>query len=85
MVTISSEMISERLGGQLRNARKKRFPSDNLKVFALRISVSRATLQKMEKGDMSVGIGKYYAAAQVLGVGDGFGTLFTLQESLFDD
>ncbi len=85
MVHNSSRTISERLGGQLRNARKKRFPSDNLGTFALRIGVSRATLQKMEQGDMSVGMGKYYAAAQVLGVEDGFGALFTLQESLFDD
>ncbi|MES9846055.1 MAG: helix-turn-helix transcriptional regulator [Candidatus Sedimenticola sp. PURPLELP] len=75
----------ETIGSQLRTARKRRFPNDDLKSFALRIGVSRATLQKMEKGDMSVGLGKYFAAARVLGLEANFDGLFRMKESLFDD
>ncbi|MGB1109207.1 MAG: helix-turn-helix domain-containing protein [Gammaproteobacteria bacterium] len=74
------------IGVQLRAARKRRFPKDDLSAFALRIGVSRATLQKMEKGDLSVGIGKYFAAAQVLGLENGFRKLFESPAvDLFDD
>lgn len=69
----------------LRDARKRQFPDDNLAAFALRIGVSRATLQKMEKGDLSVSIGKYYSAARVLGLTDGFERLLQMPRSLFDD
>lgn len=73
------------LGINLRLARKKRFPDDGLTEFALRLAVSRATLQKMEKGDLSVTIDKYYQAAEVLGLTEGFHQLLMLQPSLFDD
>lgn len=73
------------LGQNLRTARKQLFPNDTLVDFALRIGVSRATLQKMEQGDLSVALGKYYSAAQVLGLDKPFATLLTPQESLFDD
>ena len=46
------------LGGNLRRARKRRFPKDDLAAFALRIGVSRSTLQKMEKGDLTVALGE---------------------------
>lgn len=72
------------IGAALRKARKLHFPQDDLQNFAVRICVSRATLQKMEKGDLTVGIGKYYEAARVLGVEKGFEALFTEPESLFD-
>ncbi|MES9900666.1 MAG: helix-turn-helix transcriptional regulator [Sedimenticola sp.] len=75
----------EAVGSQLRTARKKRFSTDALKDFSLRIGVSRATLQKMEKGDLSVGLGKYFAAAKVLGLEANFDSLFQIKESLFDD
>lgn len=75
----------EALGQQLRAARKKSFQNDDMQCFALRLSVSRATLQKMEKGDLSVSMGKYYRAAQLLGVEEPFSRLFVLPESLFDD
>ena len=74
-----------RLGAQLRQARKQHFPGDNLSDFALRLGVSRATLQKMEKGDLSVTMGKYYRAAEVLGLTDGFDQLLKPESSLFDD
>jgi transcriptional regulator with XRE-family HTH domain len=73
------------IGEQLKTARKKRFPDDDLMAFALRIGVSRATLQKMEKGDLSVGLGKYYAAAEVLQLENAFRDLFKLKPSLFDE
>ena len=73
------------LGNNLRQARKQRFPGDDLRAFALRIGVSRATLQRMEKGELSVSLGKYYQAAEVLGLDKSFEALLKPQESLFDD
>ena len=73
------------LGSNLRLARKQRFPNDDLKAFALRIGVSRATLQRMEKGELSVTIGKYYQAAEVLGLEQAFEDLLKPRVSLFDD
>lgn len=73
------------LGANLRRARKDRFPTDDLAAFALRIGVSRSTLQKMEKGDLSVATGKYYRAAQILGLTETFHGLLHIEESLFDD
>jgi len=80
------EMIEKlSLGQNLRKARKQSFPRDTLADFALRIGVSRATLQKMEQGDLSVALGKYYSAAEVLGLSDAFNELMKPEESLFDD
>ncbi len=73
------------LGHNLREARKKRFPNDDMASFALRIGISRATLQKMEKGDLSVSLKHYYQAAKLLNVERGFTQLFRIEESLFDD
>ena len=73
------------LGNNLRQARKQRFPNDDLRAFALRIGVSRATLQRMEKGELSVTLGKYYRAAQLLDLSQPFEALLKPQESLFDD
>lgn len=73
------------LGQRLRAARKRHFPRDDLAAFALRIGVSRATLQKMEKGDLSVSIGRYYTAARVLGLAATFDALLDEPASLFDD
>lgn len=72
------------LGESLRTARRRRFPGDDLAAFALRIGVSRSTLQKMEKGDLSVTIGKYYRAGEILGLADTFDGLLRGTESLFD-
>ena len=70
------------IGNQLRAARKQYFPDDDLATFALRVGVSRATLQKMEKGDLSVGLGKYYEAAKVLQLEHTFDGLFTVKPLL---
>ncbi len=77
--------ILEQLGAGLRQARKTKFPQDDMQAFALRIGVSRATLQKMEKGDLSVSLKQYYQAAILLGTEQGFQQLFKLEKSLFDD
>lgn len=73
------------LGQNLRNARKRQFPNDDMQAFATRIAVGRATLQRMEKGDLSVSMAKYYQAAQVLGLEAPFAELLRPQTSLFDD
>ncbi len=73
------------LGKNLLNARKKKFPMDNMKGFSLRIGISRATFQKIEKGDLSVSLKHYYQAAKILGIEEDFARLFLLKESLFDD
>lgn len=82
---LSHVNILPALGNNLRQSRKQRFPGDDLRAFALRIGVARATLQRMEKGDLSVSLGKYYRAAEVLGLDKSFEDLLKPQESLFDD
>jgi DNA-binding XRE family transcriptional regulator len=73
------------LGLKLRTARKARFPKDTQSDFALRAGVSRATYQKMEKGDLSVAIGSYFNAAKILKLEKGFSALFDMPLSLFDE
>lgn len=73
------------VGRNLKLARKQYYPSDDLHAFALRIGVSRATLQRMEKGDLSVSLGRYYQAARVLRLESPFTQLLAPPVSLFDD
>jgi transcriptional regulator with XRE-family HTH domain len=73
------------LGDNLKKARKKRFPADKLRDFALRIGVSPTTYVKMEKGALSVSLDKYYKAAELFGLTDGFSRLFEQEQSLFDE
>ncbi len=73
------------LGNNLRLSRKKQFPHDDMAAFALRVGISRATLQKMEKGDLSVSLKYFYQAAELLNAEQGFSQLFILEKSLFDD
>ena len=75
----------EKLGKNLRLSRKKQFPHDDMAAFALRVGISRATLQKMEKGDLSVSLKYYFQAANLLNAEQGFSQLFKLEQSLFDD
>lgn len=72
------------LGQNLRSARKQLFPKDDMRQFALRIGVSRATLQKMEAGELSVSMANYYSAADILGLTAAFHQLFQAETSLFD-
>jgi len=48
------------------------------------VGVSRSTLQKMEQGDLSVSLGRYWRAAEVLDLTEPFATLFAVEESLFE-
>lgn len=73
------------LGQRLRAARKAAFPADDLGAFALRLGVARSTLQRMEQGDLSVAMVRYYRAAELLGMAQAFDSLFRREESLFDD
>ncbi len=73
------------IGSNLLDARKRRFPGDTQAAFAKRIGVGRATLQRMEAGDLSVSMDKYFAAATVLGLEAQFDDLLKLPVSLFDD
>lgn len=75
----------EKLGENLRLSRKKHFPQDDMAAFALRVGISRATLQKMEKGDASVSLKYYFQAAELLNAEQGFSQLFLIEKSLFDD
>ena len=75
----------KQLGENLRLSRKNKFPSDDMAAFALRVGISRATLQKMEKGNSSVSIKYYFEAAKLLDATQGFAQLFKLERSLFDD
>lgn len=73
------------MGQRLKQARKATFPMDDLSAFALRLGVSRSTLQRMEQGDLSVSLSRYYRAAELLNMTQGFDQLFIKPESLFDD
>lgn len=73
------------VGSNLRLSRKKHFPHDDMAAFALRLGVSRATLQKMEKGDLSVSLKYFYQAAELLNAEQGFTKLFEIEKSLFDE
>lgn len=72
------------IGQQLRAARKCKFPNDDMLTFAMRLGVSRATLQKMEAGALSVSMASYVKAASLLNLDDGFKKLFLLETALFE-
>ena len=62
-----------RLGSDIRAARRRRrLP---MAVVADRAFTSRATLQRVEAGDPSVGMGIYAAVLHTLGLLDGLGRL----------
>lgn len=57
--------VLDELGEGLKVARQRRRQSQ--KDFAERLMVSRATLQRMERGDPTVALGAWVAAAWLLG------------------
>lgn len=62
-----------RLGGDIRDARlRRRIPTS---VMAERASISRTTLNKLEKGDSGVAIGSYATVLFILGLIDRLGEL----------
>jgi len=73
------------LGVNLTHARKRQYPNDTQVTFAVRVGVSKATYSRMEKGDLSIGLGKYHAAAKLLDLQDTFEQLLLMPVSLLDD
>jgi hypothetical protein len=69
------------MGKKLAQARKQRFPGDDMQAFSKRVRVARSTYQRMEKGDLSVAFASYYKAALILELTEGFEQLFTLQQA----
>ena len=65
------------IGKNIKALRKRYYPRDDQRSFATRINVSRATFQKMEKGDLSISMSSYFAAAKLFGVAEQFNALFT--------
>jgi len=65
--------ILRKLGGDIRNARRRRrLP---MAVVAERAFTSRSTLQRIEAGDPNAGIGIYAAVLNALGLLNGIGDL----------
>lgn|SRR3990167_1069222 len=62
-----------KLGEDIHDARRRR--NLTMAVVAERAFTSRASLQRVEKGDPSVSIGIYAAVLQALGLVDGLGQL----------
>lgn len=72
------------LGQQLKALRKIQFPDDTKSTFARRLGVNRNTYSQMEKGSLSVTLGKYYDAAKLLGIESRFESLFEAPEEKRD-
>ncbi|HEY4213998.1 MAG TPA: helix-turn-helix domain-containing protein [Steroidobacteraceae bacterium] len=67
--TAAVQRALRKLGADIRDARRRRrLP---MSVVADRAFTSRSTLQRVEAGDTSVGIGIYGAVLQALGLLDG--------------
>ena len=64
--TLAVVQALRRLGEDLRSARlKRRLP---MRIVAERASISRATLQRVERGDAGVGAGVYASVLHALGL-----------------
>lgn len=71
--TAAARKILAKLGGDIRDARRRRRLT--MAVVAERAFTSRSTLQRVEQGDPAVGMGIYAAVLQALGLLEGFGKL----------
>jgi transcriptional regulator with XRE-family HTH domain len=68
------------LGNDIRDARKRRqLP---MSIIAERAFTSRSTLQRIEEGDPSVGIGIYAAVLHALGLLDGLAGLAAISNDI---
>ncbi|NOQ77324.1 MAG: hypothetical protein GQ475_05975 [Methylococcaceae bacterium] len=81
----NDELFLPLMGNNLRQLRKKHYPSDDQKTFAFRIGVGKGTYIKMERGDLSVSMASYVNAAKLLNVSDGFQGLFVEETDLFKE
>ncbi len=78
--TIAVVRALRRLGGDLRIARlKRRLP---MRVIAERAGISRATLQRVERGNPGVGVGIYASVLHALGL---LGDLDVVADPLRDE
>ncbi len=78
--TMAVARALRRLGGDLRLARlKRRLP---MRVIAERAGISRATLQRVERGDAGVGAGIYASVLHALGL---LGDLDVVADPLRDE
>ncbi|MGC8519019.1 MAG: helix-turn-helix domain-containing protein [Steroidobacteraceae bacterium] len=69
----SVRRVLRKLGADIHDARRRRrLP---MAVVAERAFTSRSTLQRVEAGDATVGIGIYAAVLQALGLLDGLGEI----------
>ena len=78
-VSIEDRLI--KLGADLRQFRKHKFPLDSQDDFAARLMISRVTYGKMERGDPSASAINYFRAMEVLGVANRLDTLFAIPET----
>lgn len=69
-----------KLGADLHDARRRR--KLTMAVVADRAFTSRATLQRVEQGDPSVGMGIYASVLQALGLLDGLGQLADVSQDV---
>lgn len=80
--------LLQEIGDRLRVLRKKQFPDDTQRSFALRIGINRNTLSAIENGQGNVGISHYIKIAELLGCEGHFEQLFKIapgKKSLFDE
>jgi hypothetical protein len=71
--SIAVRRTLRKLGLDMRDARRRRsLPAE---IVAERAFTSRPTLQRIEEGDHTVGIGIYAAVLQALGLLDGLGMI----------
>jgi transcriptional regulator with XRE-family HTH domain len=77
-VPIPAARVLRRLGQHLRDARlRRRIPAA---ILAERASLSRTTLNRIEKGDPSVSMGAYATVLFVLGLADRLGEVADLRQ-----
>ena len=72
--------VLRKLGNDIKNARKRRRIST--RVMAERASISRTTLNKLEKGDPAVSIGIYVTVLFILGFIDRIADLADLKNDI---
>jgi len=81
MININIEFILDQLADRLRSARLAR--NESQEVFGARIGLTRQTYSKMEKGAVSVPIGYWLAASEILGRLQTWQGVLGEQEDLF--
>jgi len=81
----SDEIIRtcKQIGMNLQALRIKRL-NETQDIMAARLGVSRGTYNRMENGDPRVNLGYWLEAARITRSIDQWHSLFTLEESLFD-